>query len=1369
VNETEARKRSAETESKTEKPKKQKLENEDRGRGLVAPWNKYFNDNANTVQGVRSVYQSILGGGSTMPSASALQSLEFHGYLEEILIDAFSEDALEDPPYVCSLLLILNEKFQQSLPTWESVTKHEGMFERLFQSLVRLLQAKKLNRIESFIAVRFISNAVQSLEDPIVRVQVMKFFGIAMWIELPEERRLIQLQSRPELMKKWKHLLKKDGKLKKDNPKDSIFDRIEARFFPWLLEESLSCFDVCFTTENFDSSQDMLRFVEATLDLCVDVLSQLPTRRFAATFVKRSNFLLKIEHSGSFQKDDAKSVRSSVRKIWAVLDSSIDNLTGEVLTPEDAMTMHYQYAEQLERLLFKYWDSLRDVSFLSARELSSPERMKKYLSRLSEKEIDDLVCSQLKLATSEDSRKYGRHFLEAIFRRELQLKSTSKDFIEELPIYPTEKLITDPAIVPEDRAEVLDAIHGLPKINLQFLSLPDYFERNFKLYLAEVAYDVRRDLVNVVRRLSPFTDDTGRTSFSGWSKMAADIEDFHMIEVRPPSVGWNFPSYITGEFSINTSGMQSRVKDEWDQLREHDLLLLVSFNDNIGNEKRPQSDLDYLKQTIKSVRGCEIRQLCDEEGNKMNSYNDDGEWVGEGKGTKRTITIEFDPIQYHQDDKGSQGSLYKSFSIAIRRNSKENNFKSVLKSIRDALMSETTTGSILPRWLTDTFLGYGDPADATFLGISSPLRHEIDFQDTFLSADHVKESFPKHSIDFKGKDPPFKATFCSANSLQVACGMDPEDENEECKIIISSIKNDMKQSNLTNDVRFTPMQVCAITRSLQPGMSLIVGPPGSGKTDTAVQILHTLYHNNKNERTLIITHSNQALNDIFQKLSRKDIDIAEMLRLGYGENLLETDEEYDKLGRVNAMLERRMQLLQEIMQLSESIGVNQLGDLTCETSFGFWKMHILPRWERYQSDYKECKDSKLRIENFPFHKYLEAKDFKVTDVSMLDIAFRKISAVFDELQGLRPFEVLTSQRDRVRYMLTKQAKVIAMTCTHAAIKRQEFLDLGFSFDNVLMEEAAQVLDIESILPITMQQNKDGNSRLKRIIMIGDHHQLPPVVTNPLLKKKCRFEQSLFSRLIRLNSPYMQLDAQGRSRAAIANLYSWRYKSLRNLDIVNEGPYRFANPGFAFDYQFIDVQDFLGRGEYQPSPYFYQNLGEAEYIVLVYQYMRLLGYKAKSISILTTYNGQCELLKDVFRQKCANHPFFGNPGSISTVDKYQGQQNDHVLLSLVRTLNIGHLRDVRRLVVALSRARLGLYVFGRQELFQQCQELGPAMEQFKQRPEQLALVDGEYVGMENPRLVSNIPGSSVLVQDIHHMANIIKNMEADWRKKNGIPS
>ena len=132
-----------------------------------------------------------------------------------------------------------------------------------------------------------------------------------------------------------------------------------------------------------------------------------------------------------------------------------------------------------------------------------------------------------------------------------------------------------------------------------------------------------------------------------------------------------------------------------------------------------------------------------------------------------------------------------------------------------------------------------------------------------------------------------------------------------------------------------------------------------------------------------------------------------------------------------------------------------------------------------------------------------------------------------------------------------------------------------------------------------------------------------------------------------------------------------------------------------------------------------------------QYLRLCGWPAERISILSTYNGQKHLIRDVLRKRCAWTPLFGMPARVTTVDRYQGQQvrsppnlsqrsaglvsaerarrltqNDIVLLSLVRTKAVGHLRDVRRLIVALSRARLGLYVFCRTAVFNNCFELRP---------------------------------------------------------------
>lgn len=72
-----------------------------------------------------------------------------------------------------------------------------------------------------------------------------------------------------------------------------------------------------------------------------------------------------------------------------------------------------------------------------------------------------------------------------------------------------------------------------------------------------------------------------------------------------------------------------------------------------------------------------------------------------------------------------------------------------------------------------------------------------------------------------------------------------------------------------------------------------------------------------------------------------------------------------------------------------------------------------------------------------------------------------------------------------------------------------------------------------------------------------------------------------------------------------------------------------------------------------------------------------------------------------------------------------------MLSLVRTKTVGHLRDVRRLIVAMSRARLGLYVFGRRRLFENCYELKPVFDQLLARPVKLCLQHSESYPTKRP--------------------------------------
>ena len=110
----------------------------------------------------------------------------------------------------------------------------------------------------------------------------------------------------------------------------------------------------------------------------------------------------------------------------------------------------------------------------------------------------------------------------------------------------------------------------------------------------------------------------------------------------------------------------------------------------------------------------------------------------------------------------------------------------------------------------------------------------------------------------------------------------------------------------------------------------------------------------------------------------------------------------------------------------------------------------------------------------------------------------------------------------------------------------------------------------------------------------------------------------------------------------------------------------------------------------------KNEKEADMIVGFFDYLVLNGVDPAKITVMTFYNGQRKLLASKFRR----HPNLGGQVTkIVTVDSYQGEENDIVLLSLVRSSkdgNIGFLAVRNRVCVAISRAKRGFYMFGNAE-------------------------------------------------------------------------
>ncbi|KAG4917316.1 hypothetical protein JHK85_055597 [Glycine max] len=1259
---------------------------------------------------VRKIYETelLVKEGSKPVPLQRVMILEVSQYLENYLWPYF-DPLTATFEHVMSIIIMVNEKFRENVAAWTCFHERKDAFKGFLESVLRLKEGRELSIAEKTNYLVFMINAFQSLEDEVVSRTILRLANLKSWYSLSYGRFQMELCLNPGLIKKWKRMIKKEP-VKGDGSHLDPSTTVEVMFVRNLIEEFLEILDSqVFPLKQLSGEDDELidatglglvndacvLYCERFMEFLIDLLSQLPTRRYLRPLVADVAVVAKCHLSALYRHEKGKLFAQLVDLLQFYEGFEINDHTGTQLTDHEVLESHYSRMQSFQLLAFKKMEKLRELALTNIGSIHKRANLSKKLSVLSPEELRDFVCCKLKLVSKEDPWSERVDFLIEVMVSYFEKQQSQKEAINALPLYPNEQIMWDESVVPSINYSGEGCL-ALPKLNLQFLTLHDYLLRNFNLFRLESTYEIREDIQEAVPHLLAYINNDGGTAFRGWSRMGVPIKEFKITEVKQPNIGEVKPSSVTAEVTYSVSSYRAHIRSEWDALKEHDVLFLLSIRPSFEPLSTEEEDKASVPQKLglQFVRGCEVIEIRDEEGNLMNDFSGKikrDEWKPP-KGELRTVTVALDTAQYHMDvsniaEKGAE-DVYGTFNVLMRRKPKENNFKAILESIRD-LMNEYC---IVPKWLENIFLGYGDPSAAQWTNMPD-LLETVDFKDTFVDADHLKESFLDYEVSFVNPDgsgnlnprPPFK------------------------------IK---------------------LPRTLKPNNGALTG--------------HAI-------------STSGATNEI----NVRDVPARYLLRLGQGEQELATDLDFSRQGRVNAMLVRRLELLSEVERLARSLQLPEDVGYTCETAGYFWLLHVYSRWEQFLAACAENKEKSTFVrDRFPFkeffcdtpHPVFTGESFE-KDMRAAMGCFRHLKTMFQELEECRAFELLKSTADRANYLMTKQAKIVAMTCTHAALKRKDFLQLGFKYDNLLMEESAQILEIETFIPMLLQRQEDGHARLKRCILIGDHHQLPPVVKNMAFQKYSHMDQSLFTRFVRLGIPYIELNAQGRARPTIAKLYNWRYRDLGDLPSVKEEViFNRANAGFAYDYQLVDVPDYLGKGETTPSPWFYQNEGEAEYVVSVYIYMRLLGYPANKISILTTYNGQKLLIRDVINRRCVPYDFIGPPSKVTTVDKFQGQQNDFILLSLVRTRFVGHLRDVRRLVVAMSRARLGLYVFCRRSLFEQCYELQPTFQLLLKRPDHLALNVNEITSYTERNVEDPGPGHHLhLVSGIEEMGSIIDRL------------
>ncbi|XP_073443907.1 NFX1-type zinc finger-containing protein 1-like isoform X2 [Dendrobates tinctorius] len=321
----------------------------------------------------------------------------------------------------------------------------------------------------------------------------------------------------------------------------------------------------------------------------------------------------------------------------------------------------------------------------------------------------------------------------------------------------------------------------------------------------------------------------------------------------------------------------------------------------------------------------------------------------------------------------------------------------------------------------------------------------------------------------------------------------------------------------------------------------------------------------------------------------------------------------------------------------------------CELIEDLWELTVEKRWEVYR-----CWRSKYLCD-------IRNELFTVENLYQI---------VVNRMKELKNEEDL---------LILQEADIIGMTTTGAARCRKLLQNVQPKI--VIVEEAAEVLEAHVMTTL--------HSNCQHLILIGDHQQLRPSTTVYELAKNFNLEVSMFERLIRMKIPYVRLDYQHRMRPEIAQLLTPHiYDKLENHASV----LTYENiKGVCHSLFFVDhnnLEEHIKEGKS------HQNVHEAAFVKSLCLYFIQQGYSPSQITLLTTYSGQLHCLQKMMPKA----QFQGV--RVCVVDKYQGEENDIIILSLVRSNlvgNVGFLKIPNRVCVALSRAKKGLFCIGNMEL------------------------------------------------------------------------
>ena len=417
-------------------------------------------------------------------------------------------------------------------------------------------------------------------------------------------------------------------------------------------------------------------------------------------------------------------------------------------------------------------------------------------------------------------------------------------------------------------------------------------------------------------------------------------------------------------------------------------------------------------------------------------------------------------------------------------------------------------------------------------------------------------------------------------------------------------------------------------------VAIVHGPPGTGKTTTLVEAINETLM--RESQVLVCAQSNMAVDWISEKLVDRGVNV---LRIGNPTRV------NDKM--LGFTYERRFEAHPDYPQL--------------------WAIRKAIRELR--------KNRKKGSESY--HQKLERLKSRATELEI-----------------------------RINSELLGEARVIACTLVGSAHRLLE----GMKFGTLFIDEAAQALEAACWIPMR---------RASRVILAGDHCQLPPTVKS-IAALRAGLGKTLMERIAenkpevvtllkiqyRMNEEIMRFSSDWFYHGEVESAPQIKYRSI----LEDDSPITWIDTSNEENQVTIEGDDVV-LGEKRDDMNFHEqfvgesfgriNKAEADLTLLTLaEYLTQVGKRrvleeSIDVGIISPYRAQVQYLKRLLKKYEFFKPY-RRLISVNTVDGFQGQERDVILISLVRSNDegqIGFLKDLRRMNVAMTRARMKLIILG----------------------------------------------------------------------------